>query len=128
MVCGDLMSIAITTPIEAETIAAGSSYTTAAIEWVNVIGLEYGMLRPDGYGSVQVAISGSGTLKLEVLISNDDTNWLPDVGGAFAENLTSADTNKTYPFTIPVCKTFKIKGTETGGSNTVTVTGTLARQ
>jgi len=116
--------ISVFTLINNVTIAAGGSYTSPAIPMVD----------PDGYFSIQAEISGSGTAKLEYLVSLDDVNWLePEGASDIADSLTAAsgpgtDGKIIKSFTPVLATSMKIKATETGTSDSVTITLRMARQ
>jgi len=85
-----------------------------------------------GYFSLQWEISGDGTVKFEVLPSNNGTDFLDVV-----EDIAVSQTKSTGPdsngknfasFYVPACLSFKVKVTETGGSNGVTVSAWLKGQ
>jgi len=79
--------------------------------------------RPDGSATVQVAVTGDGTFKIEWLGSNDGKNFVtPDSVAEIATGLTKTPGNEIYAFTISQVKFIKFKITETGTSDPVTVT------
>jgi len=85
----------------------------------------------NGYYSLQSEISGSGTAKYEVLLSNDGVNFI--VSKTIKENITAAsgpdaDGNDIYSFSTMVAGFCIIRVTETGGANSVTITNTLLYQ
>ncbi len=110
------------------TVAADSSEISAQIE----LGTKY----PVGYFSFQVEVTGDGTCAFEYLLSCDGENFLtPNGASAIATGITKtsgADTTKPgkdiFSFDPTIAKHLKIKATETGTSDTVTVTGTLNYQ
>jgi hypothetical protein len=88
-----------------------------------------------GIFSLQLAITGDGTLKVEAKVSNDGTTYLvPDGASEIKTGLTKTsgpggDGKIFIGFqTLGVSRFVKILLTETGGANSVTVTGTLAVQ
>ena len=102
----------------AVTIAAGQASTSAAVVLSDI--------NPDGYLSVQVAITGDGTAKVEALVSNDGTNYVTAEGTtAIMTGKTKTPGNYLAAFTLPPCKKFKLVITETSGANSVTVTATV---
>jgi hypothetical protein len=112
------------TPIDAETVAASGTYTSSAIR------LGWGQdqkVQPRGFFSVQVNLSGSGTAKIEFLCSNDGITFAePDGAVDIVSGMTAG--TKFLSFTPPVCQYLKIKATETGTSNSVTITARIAVQ
>lgn len=102
-----------TVSITTGTIAASGSYTTDPYDCAEL----------EGYFSLQWTIVGSGTMKVEVLISND--------GGTFTEidpDITTGQTVGTSitDFIVTPCNQFKLKFTETAGAaNTIAVTARL---
>jgi len=108
----------------AETITASGTATSTATDLSNMA----------GFFTIQVAVSGSGTCKIEYLLSNDGTNYLePTSASDIATGVTATsgpgtDGKNIYSFSPEMAKYIKIKITETGGANTVTVTAWLAIQ
>jgi hypothetical protein len=101
-----------TVSISTGTISASGTYTTEA----------YDSSQLQGYFSLQWTIVGSGTMKAEVLVSND--------GVTFFDIDTDIATGKTVgtgmvSFTVTPCNQLKIKFTETAGANTISVTAHL---
>jgi len=114
-------------PVSAEAIAASGTYTSAAIDLTKVRGDNNSTQRPDGFFSAQVNVAGSGTVKVEYLLSNDGTNYVTPTGATeIATGLTAGNT--MHSFDPMVARYLKIKVTETGGANAATVTVTLAIQ
>jgi hypothetical protein len=88
-----------------------------------------------GTFSLQLAITGDGTLKVEAKLSNDGITYLvPDGASEIKTGLTKtsgpgADGKIFLGFqTLGVGQSLKILLTETGGASSVIVTGTLAVQ
>ena len=108
----------------AQEIAAGGNAVSDAI---NLQGI-------DGYFSIQVALTGDGTAKFEYLMSNNNSDFLePSSASDIATGHTKtsgpgADGKDIYAFDPDLAKFMKIKVTETGGANTITVTVTSAIQ
>jgi len=114
---------------DAETIVASDSATSDAIRayWYKM----------KGYASVYLELTGSGTAKIEVLISQDrgitylEPSALSDVAtGHTVASGPGSDGKDTYiiDFEGIVPHQFKVKITETGGANSVTVTAWLCFQ
>jgi len=115
------------------TLTAGATTTTGAINLSS--------LGADGYFSIQVLLTGDGTLKIEYMISNVtnetggpplDAQFLTPTG---ASDIITAHTKTSGPgsdgldlYQFPGTgepifgKWLKLKLTETGGANTVTYT------
>lgn len=112
--------------INAETIAASGSFTTGEIQ----LDLEY----IEGFFSLQVQVTGTGTCKFEYLLSNNNTDFFEPTGATdIAASITASsgpgsDGKDMYSFDPMIAKSLKIKCTETGGANSVTVTAWLAYQ
>lgn len=105
------------TLFSAQAILASASYTSAAV----VLGDTAGSF------SLQFAVTGDGTAKVELLCSNDGTNYVTPEGlSAILTGKTKTSGNYLTSFSIPVCHSFKVKVTETGGAQPIAVTGTLA--
>jgi hypothetical protein len=103
--------------IDNQTIAANGSYTSYAIDLNN--------LKPNGYYSLQVAVTGSGACKFEYLASNDGFLFAEPAGATDIGSGITATTIIIASFTPIPCAYLKIKCTETGGANTVTVNAWL---
>ena len=109
----------------AETVTAGADSTTDAIDLKN---------RPEGYFSLQVTLTGSGTAKIEYSLSNNGSDYLtpstaePIVTAHTATSGPGADGKDIYIFEPEMSKFLKIKVTETGGASSIVVTITLAVQ
>jgi len=98
-------------------IAASGSYTTEAI---SARGLA-------GYFSLQWLTTGDGTMKAEVLVSNDGVTFFDlDDDICSAQIKTSGTSGASMAkFELTICDQFKIKFTETGASNSVTIVAKL---
>jgi len=106
-----------TVTISTGEIAASGSYTTDAMD---ATGLE-------GFFSLQWAVAGDGTMKAEVLVSNDGVTFLEldsDITSAQVKTSGTGGVNMSA-FEVTPCNQFKIKFTETGGANSVTVAARL---
>lgn len=106
------------------TITAGSDSTCDAID--------LNRFRPEGYFSLQVTLTGSGTGKIEYLLSNNGRDYLKP---SEAEDIVTAhssasgpgtDGKDIYIFEPEIARFMKIKVTETGGSASIIVTITIA--
>lgn len=82
---------------------------------------------PTGFFSIYVIVAGSGTAKIEYLLSLDGTTFLIPSG---ADDIVTAMTagSDILPFSPELAKQLKIKVTETGTSDPITVTIILAFQ
>ena len=109
----------------ARAIAANDSFTSEAF-----LVAESGTNAPAiaGFGSIQCNISGTGTLKAEILASNT-----PDDAASFVtpDGMQPIFTGKTLGriltiLSVPPCVAFKVKFTETGLANPVTLTADMA--
>jgi hypothetical protein len=106
-----------TVTIASGTIAASGSYTTDAMD---ASGL-------DGFFSLQWTVTGDGTMKAEVLVSNSGSVFHEldaDITTAQTKSTGTSGTNMT-DFEVTPCNFIKIKFTETGTSNTITVAARL---
>jgi len=75
-----------------------------------------------GFFCLQYTISGSGTVKIEYLLSIDGTNYNePSTAVDIGSGLTAA-TGQLLSFEPEPAQFMKIKITETGGASTATVT------
>ena len=108
---------------DAVTIAASGTDTSDAIL--------FGTRVPDGFFSLQVTLTGSGTAKIEYQLSNDGTDYLtPSSASDVVTTHTvssgpGSDGKDIYKIESMVTRGMKIKVTETGGANSITVTNTL---
>jgi len=119
--------IAVKKVFDSITIPAGGSKESEVID-LNVHD-------PRGNFSLQVEVTGSGTLKGEVLLSNDGANFIEpssvfDIFSGFtATSGPNGDGRDIFPVELNmVVRYMKIRVTETGGANSATITGYLAIQ
>lgn len=105
--------------------ASGNAISTPAIDLSKV----------DGFFSLQIALTGDGTAKFEYMSSNDGTNFITQTGAAdqivtgFVKTSgPGSDGKDMISFDPELCKFLKIKCTETGTANSVTITVTIAIQ
>jgi len=101
-----------TVSISTGTIAASGSYTTEAMDCA---GLE-------GFFSLQWLVVGDGTMKAEVLVSNDGDTFF-DIDDDIASGKTAG--SGMAAFDVTVCNFMRLKFTETGTSESIAVTGRL---
>ncbi len=112
--------------LNSETVTAGANTTSDAID--------LNKYRPEGYFSLQVTITGSGTAKIEYLLSNNGTDYLePSTGADITASMTAtsgpgSDGKDIFYFDPEPARYLKIKVTETGGADSVVVTATLMVQ
>jgi len=112
-------SIVCATMQDGVTITASGSDTSGPFD----------LKRRAGYFSLQIEISGTGTAKIEYLLSNNGTDYIePATATDIATGVTAANDNEIYSFSPELARYLKIKVTETGGANSVTVTTTLCVQ
>ena len=110
--------------VDAQTIAASGSYTSAAISLAVDVGVY----------SLQYEVSGSGTAKFEYNITNDYTTYLePSTAVDIATGITAtsgpgSDGKDIVSFSPLPAASIKIVVTETGATNTTTVSAWLATQ
>lgn len=113
-----------------------SFYTTAvsASGTADSSVIDLSRLKPEGYFSLQLAVTGSGTVKVQYMLSNDGTNYvIPSSATDIVTGFTSSsgpgsDGKDVFSFQPEIAKYIKLRVTETGGSSSATVTGTLAIQ
>ena len=106
-----------TVSISSGTIAASGSYTTDA----------YDCQELKGFFSLQWTVTGDGTMKAEVLVSNDGSTFLeldPDITTGQTKSTGTSGTNMV-DFDVTSCNQMKLKFTETGTSNSITVVARL---
>ena len=97
--------------------AGGVSYSRDALNVSNMVDMKS--------VSAQYTVSGSGTCKLDYVCSNDGINYyLPTDTDAVQAGIVAG--SGFEEFTIPTCQWMKLRFTETGGANSVTVTNRLA--
>jgi len=108
-------SVQVVEVFDAEAIAASGSATSSAI----------GVALCGGTATAQIVITGSGTAKVEWIGSNDNTTFVtPNGVSEIATGLTVG--TYIYSFTILAVESIKIKVTETGTSDAIGATVTLA--
>ena len=82
--------------------------------------------------AMQLKITGDGTLKIDVLYSNDGISfYIPETNTSVVTGLTKtsgggSDGGVMFTFSADVAAFMKFRITETGGANSVTVTGIVA--
>lgn len=106
-----------TVTISTGTISASGSYTTDA----------YDCSELQGYFSLQWTVTGDGTMKAEVLTSNDGVNFNDiesDITTSQTKTSGISGTNMDS-FEVAPCNQIKIKFTETGGADTIAVAARL---
>jgi hypothetical protein len=106
-----------TVSISSGTIAAGASYTTDPYDCTELV----------GYFSLQWTVTGDGTMKAEVLVSNDSGTFLeldPDITSGQTKSTGTGGVNMT-DFIVSPCNQFKIKFSETGAASTIAVVARL---
>jgi len=114
---------------QTETILAGGNSTSSTIKLRGVN--PYG---PDGFFSLQLALSGSGIAKIEYLLSNNGTDFIePAAATDILSNFTSTsgpsnDGKTIVSFSPAICQYMQIKVTETGGSDSIIVSIVVAYQ
>ncbi|MFZ2809448.1 MAG: hypothetical protein WAZ60_23945 [Desulfosalsimonadaceae bacterium] len=106
-----------TTTITSGTIALSQSYTSEA----------YDATQLQGFFSLQWTVTGDGTMKAEVLVSNDGVTFHD-----LDSDITTGQTKSTgtggvnmADFEVTPCNQIKIKFTETGGANSIAVVAKL---
>lgn len=100
----------VTTVFNSQAVTAGGDSTSDAI----AVG------KAGGSFSIQSTITGSGTLKIEYLCSNDGSTFTAPSSNGIATGLTAG--TYFHSFTPPVCLFLKVKTTETGSSDPATIT------
>lgn len=107
------LSPTVSTLFAGEEIAASGDTTSEAI----AVG------HASGYFSTHFKFTGSGTLKLEYLCSNDGSTFTaPDTNSIVTGKAAGTHFKKFDP---PPCLWIKIKASETGGANKVTFDATM---
>lgn len=110
---------------DAVTVAASGSTASPIMEFQNGF-------TPDGFFSFQIIVTGSGTVKLQALVSNGDDVWIllsPDVAyGLVAAGGTEANGKYFWTYAVPLCARLKFRLVETGAVSSATVTVIMAQQ
>jgi len=116
-------SMKYTKIFDATALIASANSTSAVIDMMtNQI---------DGYFSLQLAVTGDGTVKVEYEASNDGTTYrIPEgvttiVSGITKTSGPSADGKIIEQFEVELCRFIRFKVSETSGASAVTVTGHL---
>ena len=106
-----------TVSISTDTITASGSYTTDA----------YDCQELKGYFSLQWTTTGDGTMKAEVLVSNDAATFIEVDSDIITGQTKTSGTGgvNMIDFEVAPCNQLKIKFTETGGADTIAVTARL---
>jgi len=82
-----------------------------------------------GFFSLQLIMTGTGTLQGEYLLSNDGVNFVTPTGVPDSPIFTGFTAGvDMFSYEPMLCRYLRILLTETGGINPVTVTGILAYQ
>ena len=108
---------------KSQEVAAAGSASSGAID--------LGVPVQQGYFSIQVEVTGDGTLKLEYLLSNNDVDYLePSAASDIATGIASdsgpgSNGKDIYSFKPMAGRYIKIKATETGESNVATISAWL---
>ena len=106
--------------IDAQTITASGSYTSDPVN--------LNFLASDGVFSLHYVITGNGTAKFEYLMLNEATGTYIEPSEATDIGTGKTVGNDILSFTPVVGRMIKIKATETGAANTVTITAYLIIQ
>ena len=112
--------------MNAVTVAASGSYTSHTINLEDY--------KAKGFFSLYIALTGDGTGKFEYELSADGSTFLTpssatDIVTAHLKTSgPGSDGKDLYSFSPEVAKDMKIKVTETGTSNSITITAYLTVQ
>ena len=97
--------------------------------------VRFGALYPNGYGSLQLQVTGSGIVKAEYKISNNGISYEtpaedsdPIVEGFGVTSGPESNGVGMYRLSFMLCKFLKILITETGGSSPAVVSTWVAIQ
>lgn len=99
---------------DAEVIAASGNSSSPAIDLREIAS--------NGYFSIHYTIAGSGTAKIEYLGAPDDSETFLEPSGASDIGATLAAGSDLLSFSPELMPFMKIKVTEDGGANSITVT------
>lgn len=120
---------------EAQTIAPSASADSAVIDLSGMYGDYSQYIRPDGFFSIQYAVTGSGKATIEYLLSNDMVTYSqPDNVDDVAVDVSRIsgpleDGNGIIGFyDVPISRAMKIRVSETAGIASITITATMAIQ
>lgn len=101
-------------------VAASATVKSAAINLST-------LFRPNGFFSLQVTATGTGTAKITYELSNDGVTYVtPDSASDIVTAQTAA--NDFYSFAPELAKFMKIVLEETGTSNSIVITAILGVQ
>jgi len=121
---GEYNDVIVTKVFTAELILANGSALSGVIDLGSVSQL--------GSTGLQVYISGDGTAQFDYTVSNHLNDFITPSGvSAIASSVTKtsgpgSDGKDAYPFEVIIHRYMKIKVTETGTSDSITVTAYLA--
>jgi hypothetical protein len=113
-------------------VFSAQSVSASGIEWSEA--LDLGSINQDGLFSLQLLVTGDGTLQVEYELSHDGVNFVTpttalDIVSAFTKTSgPGSDGKDIYSFDPELGRFMKIKVTETGGANAAVITAHLASQ
>ena len=118
--------IHIETVFDSEAVTASGTATSRAIE-LSRVGVA-------GYFSLQVTATGDGTATIEYQLSNDGVTFVEPTGaadvvsGLVKTSGPGSDGKNIYSLSPMLARFIRFKITETGTSDTITITAVLAYQ
>lgn len=121
-----MAALSIFNVFNAEEISASASALSSAVDLGMISDIQ-------GWFSLQLALTGDGTAKVQVAVSNDGDDFIvssdasDDIVTAFDKTSgPGSDGKNIYQFKVTTARFIKIKITETGGSDSITVDAHVA--
>ena len=121
---GEYRDIYVKKCFDGEVVAASGDATSVIYD--------LGSLSTTGYFSLQVALTGDGTATIEYELSNDNVNFMVPTGsseiitGLVKTTGPGSDGQNIYDFGPILSRFMRIKLSETGTSDSITLTAFLA--
>jgi hypothetical protein len=124
LMMGEYRDIYVKKCFDGEVVAASGDATSVIYD--------LGSLSTTGYFSLQVALTGDGTATIEYELSNDNVNFMVPTGsseiitGLVKTTGPGSDGQNIYDFGPILSRFMRIKLSETGTSDSITLTAFLA--
>ena len=112
-------------PIKVVTIMDAEAILASANSDSNVVDLDAFRPEQDRFG-LQATIGGTGTAKIQVYVSADNSVWVEQGDGDVVAGLGAG--NAYYELTPELCRYLKVNVLEDGGANAITATLTFVVQ
>ena len=123
---GAYNDVVVTKVFDSETISASGDSSSGVVD--------LGSLTYNGNFGLQVYLSGNGTAQIDYTVSNHESDFItPTLASAITTGMTKttgpgSDGKDAFSFEPILHRFLKVKVTETGTSDSITVTAYLATQ